>query len=247
MAFERVDQKQGVTVDVDIGFDAIVRLGRRRISVDDLGRCGTLGLADHARVLVDLEARVQRQHGRVRVGLRWKSIEVEPVGCLLDAVIQRLELVALERFAVPRVLELDDDAMLLGVRDVKARVGERRDESRAPREVLGLLQEVTPRDTERHMIGFLVTDGKRSAYPSLSSQYQLLSIIIGWLCRTGSLEIGDSVMISIFPCLGAAVLGVIDAGFSAVETGRIAYAPLRDVVVVGFELKVTSQGWDLNP
>jgi hypothetical protein len=69
---------------------------------------------------------VQREHRRIGFGLRRQSFEVVSVTSRLPSVLGKgFELLALERLGVAGGRVLDDDSLLLDIRDTKSLVRER--------------------------------------------------------------------------------------------------------------------------
>jgi hypothetical protein len=68
----------------------------------------------------------------------------------LDSSVEGLELVAGEWPSVARIVERDDDAVFLYVRDAKPVVREWGDEFDTVRQVVKFVQERVPTDAERH-------------------------------------------------------------------------------------------------
>jgi hypothetical protein len=150
MPFQRVDEEQGIGVDIQsIGFDTAIG-SRNRVAVNELRLCRALCFDNDPAIAVNLKARVQAQDRGIRVGIGRQAVKLELAIRILNPPVERLELLALEWVTVTGLLERNDDTMLLYVRDSKSIVREWRNECSPVGEVIKFLKERVPTDAEWH-------------------------------------------------------------------------------------------------
>jgi hypothetical protein len=138
VTFERVDQKEGIRVHPNVRFSTV--FGLRLALVDCVRGTRLLCLDDHAGFLVDLESWVERQDRGILLCIHRDPVQLESALRILDPPIERLELLALERAGVTRLVIFDDYAVFLGVGDTKPLVREGCNESSVRGEFLGLVK-----------------------------------------------------------------------------------------------------------
>ncbi|GAA0512149.1 hypothetical protein GCM10008992_09670 [Halorubrum aquaticum] len=95
---------------------------------------------------------MQTQHGGIRIGIGREPRKIESIGSVTDALVERLELVALERPCLVHVTveKFDDDSVFLYVGDLETILREWCEQSRIRGETLALVEERVPCDAERH-------------------------------------------------------------------------------------------------
>jgi hypothetical protein len=119
VSFEGINEEEGIGVDVEIGFGSIAGGGFGFV-VEELAAGWAVVLENDLGFLVDLEARVETEHGGIGISIGWKPIEREASRFLDDPTMECFELVALEWSGVVVFLEGNDDAVFLDVGNVKA-------------------------------------------------------------------------------------------------------------------------------
>jgi hypothetical protein len=72
---------------------------------------------NHAILLVDFKAWMQRQYSHIGVCIRWEPVQVEAVRSILNTINQRFELLALEWVTVATVIESNNDTRILDARN----------------------------------------------------------------------------------------------------------------------------------
>ena len=83
---------------------------------------------DDASLTVDLEARMETHNRRIRISVGRETVEIEPAIRILNTPVECFELLALEWVALTRLVERNDDTVLLHIRDAKSVVRQRRNE-----------------------------------------------------------------------------------------------------------------------
>ena len=154
MAFERIEQQEHIAIELEIlRFSSLgtITTGRLVGGVDELCGRWLISFGDRARPLVDVDSWMEAQHGRIWVGVRWQSVEVELIGRLRKPLVERFELLAVEGTRRTRLGKFDDDPVLLDIGDAKPNVRERRPERGSLRERLAFLQERVPPRAEGHI------------------------------------------------------------------------------------------------